>query len=162
MDPISDFLGGSTTANEKAEYWRAYTASLLFQNPDTKEDLLKSAETLAKEVCRQLSRVIPPGTPELGEDYKKRLREISNTVTLFAAEMRCQRGYYEIEGEIRPGDLFDEKRMEDIGGIADDEDCGPFYVTCILSRGWVRRPHRGSKEEQNRICKARVLVACAS
>lgn len=131
---------------------------MLFQNPDTKEDLSKSAEVLTKEVCRQLSRVLPPETPEMSEGFKIRLQEISNTATLLAAEMRCQRGYYELERDIRPGDVFDEWRMEDIGGVADDEDGGPFYVTCILSRGWVRRAYRGSKEEQNRICKARVLV----
>jgi hypothetical protein len=49
--------------------------------------------------------------------------------------------------------------MEDIDGNADDEDGGQsFYVACVLSKGWVKRPYRGSKETQDRICKARVLV----
>jgi hypothetical protein len=72
--------------------------------------------------------------------------------------MKCQRGFFDIEDDVCAGVPFDERKMEEMGGIAYEEDGGEYVVTCVLSKGWVKRPYRGSSEELGRICKARVLV----
>jgi hypothetical protein len=85
-------LKGSATANEKTEYWRAYSTSLLFQSPETKERLVRKAEALAAEIWKYTCgiRIGEEHVLEPAEPYRRRLCKIAFSVTSLAAEMKCQ------------------------------------------------------------------------
>ena len=92
----------------------------------------------------------------LSESQSEALQERLRKAVLLAAELRCQRGAYEIEDNIKLGDPYDETRMDDVGFTV--EACEKPVVLCILSKGWVRRPFAGSDRVDSRVYKARVLV----
>jgi hypothetical protein len=94
---------------------------------------------------------------ELSESQSEALQDRLRKAVLLAAELRCQRGAYEIEDDIQLGEPYDEKRMDDVGFTV--EACVTPVVLCILSKGWVRRPFAGSDIVDSRVYKARVLVA---
>lgn len=77
------------------------------------------------------------------------------------AEMRCQRGHYELEPLTGPV-LFDEETMEDIDsedrGESENGGCSIQVVRVVMSSGIVKRPYAGSDEVIGRIGKMRVLV----
>lgn len=140
---------------EKAEYWRAYTKSLLFQNPQTKEGLTQVAQ-MATELIEclhsvQNEGVFRPGYIGLVED------SIKSSMTL-AAEIKCQRGAYELDSSVHLGDPFDETKMVNVI-FSDDYEVGTeAIVSGIVSNGWVRKSYAGSTDIEARICKARVVV----
>lgn len=87
------------------------------------------------------------------------LREIFHAIFITAAELRCQRGLYEVE-QLQPGVEFDEDLMDDL----DNKEFGSevkMVVKVVLSNGIVKRPCRGSEEVIGRVCKPRVLICQA-
>ena len=75
---------------------------------------------------------------------------------VLAAELKCQRFAYGIDHNIVVGEPYDESRMDN---IKFDEDAYETpVISCILSKGLVRRPFAGSDEAYSRVYKARVLV----
>lgn len=139
---------------EKREYWRAYTCSLLFQNKDVADSLL--AVDAYQAVLANFYELVQREKKELPESQSEALRERLRKVMHLAAELRCQRGAYEIDNNIQLGEPYDETRMDDVGFTEDA--CETPIVLCILSKGFVRRPFAGSDRVDSRVYKARVLV----
>jgi hypothetical protein len=149
----------SEVANEKTDYWRAYTASLLFQHPDTQKKIGSSAEFVSQDLLDNVLVKLQSGEVKLHPESFGHLVKIFESAIILAAELKCQRACYEIESGIVPGVRYDKSRMRDVGGEADDEDDeSSWIVTCVLSKGWIKRPFHGSSDGPVRICKARVLV----
>jgi hypothetical protein len=75
---------------------------------------------------------------------------------ILASELKCQRGIYEMDYNIRAGDPYDDLRMEEATCAEDfGEDA---MVGVVLSKGWIKLPFRGAENVEEIICKARVLV----
>lgn len=77
-------------------------------------------------------------------------------------DMRCQRGWYELDPVIQPGKVFSSDSMNDFKNSADPDEMedGQYgYVTAIVAKGIVRKPYKGSMEIVTRITKARVNLA---
>jgi len=83
------------------------------------------------------------------------LQDILHSVMYLAARLRCQRGVYEVDESVQLGDPYNDETMVDIKD-PDVEDHAT--VSCIISRGLVKRPYKGATDVEELICKARVLV----
>lgn len=92
----------------------------------------------------------------LSESKAGALQQRLRKAMVLAAELKCQRGAYELDDNIMIGDPYDETRMDDVGFTEDT--CETPVVSCILSKGWVRRPFAGAERVDSRVYKARVLV----
>jgi hypothetical protein len=62
-----------------------------------------------------------------------------------------------MDDNIRMGDPYDDERMTNALHTGDEGD-SQAVVSCVIAKGWVKRPYAGSKDILGRICKARVLV----
>jgi hypothetical protein len=146
----SGSLDNSST-KEKCEYWRSYTASLLFQNPQLQESFDTVSNLLTEDLQSSLSALLsePSRLPAL--------KDILHSTVMIYVSLKCQRDVYEIEDDVKPGIDFDESRMDDIEFTQlDSQERG--VVTCVLAKGWVRRSYRGSKDVVGRVCNARVTI----
>ena len=139
---------------ERKEFWRAYTCSLLFQNSDIAGSIL--AGDGYEPFLARLYELVQREKKELSESLSKALQDRLQKAVLLAAELRCQRGVYEIEDNIKPGDPYNETWMDDVGFTV--ETCETPVVLCILSKGWVRKSFAGSDRVDSQVYKARVLV----
>lgn len=142
---------------EKAEYWRAYTKSLLFQNPRAR-DCIKDVLPLSTHILDHLLAV-QVGENKPVNEYMEAVRKSLVNARILAADLGCQRGVYQIDDDIRIGERYDDSRMTDALFTAEVGD--RVVVYCILSKGWVKRAYMGAKKIDVRICKARVIVGTA-
>jgi len=86
------------------------------------------------------------------------LREWLYSVIILAAELKCQRGVFEVDESVKLGELYDDQRMFDVKIVVDEENTRHAIVSAILSKGVVRRSYAGAEEVQAQICRTRVLV----
>jgi hypothetical protein len=142
---------------EKAEYWRAYTKSLLFQNPSARE-CIQDVLPLSTHLLDHLLWV-QVGENKPVNEYMEAVQKSLVNARILAAELGCQRGVYEIDDDISIGDKYDDSRMTDAMFTAEVGE--RVIVYCILSKGWVKRAYMGAKKIDVRICKARVIVGTA-
>lgn len=101
-----------------------------------------------------VTQLLQPAPPKVNN---KALRQIIRAVFITAAEMKCQRGHYEIE-RIPVGAEFDEDFMENADKAVDPDDKATHYVRVVMSEGIVKRPYRGSSEEVGRVWAPQVFV----
>lgn len=109
-----------------------------------------------------VSLVLPDaGAPELSLD-EKALYNILYEVVVTAAEMKCQRGMFDIEN-VQLGGKFHSKTMEDCSGEEWEEDKRKrgLVVKTVLSDGIIKRPYRNAGQAVGRACKARVIAGPA-
>ncbi|KAF8544619.1 hypothetical protein BDD12DRAFT_814954 [Trichophaea hybrida] len=144
---------GTSSSLEKAEFWRAYTASLLFQNRQYEANL-KDVSPQSADLYEIFGKVLRD-SPSISRNYTILLQEILRSVMLLAARLRCQRGVYEVDESAQVGDRYNDETMIEIKN-PDIEDHAT--VSCIISRGLVKRSYKGATEVLELICKARVLV----
>lgn len=146
----SDTSGSS----ERAEFWRAYTASLLYQNHEVKERL-KDVDIISSDL-RVLFSKVQEGLPLTVASHMNSCREYLHSAMDLAAQLRCQRGVYEVDESIKLGDRYDDERMVSLDNPdLDLEDADRAFVSGIMSKGVVRKAFAGAKEQ---ICKARVII----
>jgi hypothetical protein len=74
---------------------------------------------------------------------------------IVAAELRCQRGSYEIDGNVQLEDIFDEASMEDVSCTKEVEELKGTLVSAVISRGVVKTV---GEKVVARVSKARVVV----
>ncbi|KAF8538628.1 hypothetical protein BDD12DRAFT_884744 [Trichophaea hybrida] len=159
-DGVSE--GDTSSTLERAEYWRAYTASLLFQNTKVQK-ILQDVQKESDDLLHILSNVQTTPSdllPEYISDFQRILRNLRT----LGAQLRCQRAVYEIDHSVTPGQPYDETRMDGVQ-VAELENVDHrkerAYVTCVLSNGIVKKKLEGLEKVETRICKARVLVTVA-
>lgn len=173
-----------TPNSDRAEFWRAYTASMLFQNAELQQSL-SSAPEYEDQVVGLASllyklQAIPVGIEE-GPYYS--LREIITTARTLTAQFRCQRGcVYEVDASVVVGDVYDDTKMTDIrydeddGGSDDggdddvaDRDAGDdgprprhrkkvLLVTSVIANAIIKRPAPRSPHVDAYLSKALVTV----
>ncbi|KAF8243914.1 hypothetical protein K440DRAFT_663817 [Wilcoxina mikolae CBS 423.85] len=149
-------LGDTTKTLEKATFWRAYTSALLFQNPRVQSQL-EQVDPQASGLLSTFNHVLRnPVT--ISDTNMTTLRKWLHSVVILAAELRCQRGVYEVDESVKLGDVYDDKRMLDVKFAVDDENPGHAVVSAVISRGVVKREFVGDTKVQAQICKTRVLV----
>jgi len=140
---------------ERADFWRAYTTSLLFQNEQVKS-VLGTVDVPASELGKLFSKVQVPrrSVAEIP------LRDLLHSIRRLAAQLRCQRGVYEVDDSICLGDRYDDERMVDLENpdLKDTDDVKHARVRAIVSKGVVWKSFTGPSAVVERICKARVLV----
>ena len=137
----------------KAEYWRSYTASLLFQTPEA-EELLNTAVSMHKSMLLGYLADFQAIPTEVTARQDRVLEGLISTVIRVAQELRCQRKTYEVGQRLSLGDTYNGSSMIDL--MFGDE---PAVVSCVVSNGIIRRPFSGSKKVEAQICKARVYVS---
>ncbi|KAF8247965.1 hypothetical protein K440DRAFT_643408 [Wilcoxina mikolae CBS 423.85] len=149
-------IPGNPSAPEIVEYWRAYTKSLLFQHPRVGE-FIQDVSLLSSQLLSQLLAV-QDGQITVVQERFEELKEVLVDAKILAAELGCQRGFYQLDDEISVGDKYDDSRMMDaMCGMDVDEDVEGVVVSCILSKGWVKRAYMRANNGET-ICKAMVLV----
>ena len=154
---VSNFRLDTTSTKESAEYWRAYTASLIFQNLELKGVF----EERAKDLSRKFMARIPVNSAPM-ERYTMTLFEIVHSAIIMSTQMSCQRSIYEIDNSVQLGAPYHSSKMINQDFTDENEEYGDnTRVRCILSNGWVRRDHRSS-ETRMQVCKARVFIEVAS
>ena len=124
------------------------------------EDAHPLARALLDSLCEvQIERRAPGARPARLADrtdpevIKSLIKTLSEVQTL-ATHLACHRHAYEMDN-VRLGDPFDEKTMDYAPQTDIDEGS---VVSCVISRGWVRKEYKGAPEILARICKARVLL----
>ncbi|KAF8245039.1 hypothetical protein K440DRAFT_423899 [Wilcoxina mikolae CBS 423.85] len=154
-----EIRGGDTSGTtERAEFWRVYTASLLYQNPQV-QARLKDVNTLSSNLCKLFSTV-QADPSSITALQTNSFHDCLHSVLDLAAQLRCQRGVYEVDESVQLKDRYDDERMVDIDNPdrKDSEDVDRAFVSGIVSKGVVRSSV-SSNEAQEMICKARVLVS---
>jgi hypothetical protein len=156
MDPrcINLTMPDNAKIPEKAEYWRAYTKSLLFQNPRATECIQDAYPLLTHLIDHLVAVQVGENTPV--QEYMEAVQKSLVNARILAAELGCQRGVYQFDDDIKVGDKYDDSRMTDATSTVEAEE--RVVVFCILSRGWVKRAYMGAKKVDVQICKTRVLV----
>jgi hypothetical protein len=135
-----------------------YTKSLIFQNPENKENL-EDVRPESSDLLEYLGSVHLDTSTPVPEQFKALQKSLVDARVL-AAELGCQRGAcYELDEDIKVGDPYDDERMTTATQTGEvDERDSQAVVSCVIAKGWIKRPYAGSKEIKARICKARVLV----
>lgn len=102
---------------------------------------------------------------KLPSEYVSELQRIIQNLRILGAQLKCQRAAYELDNSVTIGQEYDDSRMHGIQ-VAALEEMDPkkqkAYVTCILSRGIVKKKYKSSAEVEASICRARVLVTVVS
>ncbi|KAF8544621.1 hypothetical protein BDD12DRAFT_481318 [Trichophaea hybrida] len=148
--------------NGRSEYWRAYTISLLFQNPSVRQGLGRDEKGPAHLIA--LFYAVQTNPAELEDKFYLTFKELLHSASELAVELRCQRGVYEVDHDIRIGDVYDDSKMTDVtfstADFDDEEEITQkqAFVSCIIAKGVVRRSFPGSTEVEKQLSKARVLV----
>ncbi|CCX17469.1 Protein of unknown function [Pyronema omphalodes CBS 100304] len=154
--------GDRSNNKDRSEFWRAYTASMLFQM-DSTTIMLNSCEEDAQIILRLLTTM--PTTPlDIDDDSYLAFVDILRNVRRLAAELRCQRSIYEVEQDIHVHQPYDDATMTDVqfsAGLDDDEEVEKrqAVITAVIAKGIVKRPYPGSKEVYAVISKPRVKIA---
>ncbi|KAF8247381.1 hypothetical protein K440DRAFT_661488 [Wilcoxina mikolae CBS 423.85] len=154
--------GDKSDGNGRSEYWRAYTISLLFQNSVVRQGLGRDEEGPAHLIA--LFYAVQTNPVQLEDKFYQTFKELLRSASELAAELRCQRGVYEVDQDIRIGDVYDDSKMTDVtfstADLDDEEENTQkqAFVSCIIAKGVVRRPFPGSAEVEKQLSKARVLV----
>jgi len=139
---------------DRAEFWRAYTTSLMLQNATVKQYL--SAANDQPQYLTTLLCALQRNPIDLDRLFYDTLSELLLKARTLSAEMKCQRGLYEVDNNIQVGDPYDEATMEEIG-FADLDEAREAVVTAIIMKGIIKRPSPISKEVVQ-LGKARVLI----
>ncbi|KAI5812786.1 hypothetical protein BZA77DRAFT_323317 [Pyronema omphalodes] len=141
----------------RTEFWRAYTASMIFQMPDTPATL---------DDCNEEINFILPALMQMAtaffswdDNLIPAFVDIIRTATLLAAQLRCQRSVYEIDYYL--DSPYDETTMTSVDFDLDDEETEKrqAVITAVIARGIVKRPYAGSREIHAVISKPRVKIA---
>jgi len=157
---LTSYATDASPTLEKAEYWRAYTVSLLFQNPQIQK-LLQNVKQESDDLLNILLdvQVAPYHLPP---EYISELQRILRNLRMLRAQLRCQRAVYEVDHSVTVGEEYDESRMQGVQ-VAELENIDPkeetALVSCILSNGIVKKKYEASPEIEAWICRARVLIA---
>jgi hypothetical protein len=152
-------------SSERAEFWRAYTASLLYQNHEVKERL-KDVDIISSDLCVLFSKV-QEGLPLTVASHMNSFREYLHCSMDLAAQLRCQRGVYEVDEIIKLADRYDDGRMVDLDNpdLKDSEDADRAFVSGIMSKGVVRKAFAGATEQTGwtslRRAVSNVVQMCA-
>lgn len=128
--------------------------SLIFQSPGFTHALNNEVEDCMSRVVPALCDLVD-GPHTVDEDS---LRVLIASIFRTAAQMNCQRGFYECESLTHKAD-FDEDKMEDAEKTAELDGKSVYEVRALLSDGIVKRAYRGSPEIIGRISKMRVVLA---
>jgi hypothetical protein len=152
--PLKKYEDSSETS-EKTTFWRAYSCSLLFQNPDYQETI-RALDGQIEDISLIVSHLLTDTRISLTKGSMKWLEDI----VVIAAELKCQRAVHEVDESVVLGSKYDDVAMDDVTDSIVDDDPRTFVVTGIISRGLVRRRCSGSEEVMAYICKTRVLVEC--
>lgn len=150
---------------DKAEFWKAYTTSLMYQNSEYMHHTLGDS-FIDWHVWRLQNHLWLVSTQNAFEivpqaDTFEKLKGFIRSVMVLAHDLQCQRGVYEFDHTVQLGDRYDESKMHDVKltDMEDFEKDGKVaIVSCILSKGWVRKVYSGSVDIDACICKARVTV----
>ena len=174
-----------TPNHDRSGFWRAYTASMLFQNTQLQQSQ-SSNEDYEEQVHRLVSLLywLQEKPPHIEEAPYNNLREIIAKARSLTAQLRCQRGaVYEVDTSIKVGDVYDSTMMTDIRFMADYDDGGSdggdgdavdgdggdgsrrprrrkkeLLVTSIIANAIVKRPAPKSAQVDVCLSKARVTV----
>lgn len=143
----------ATGCPEKAEKWRAYTASMLYQSPAIRP-MIEDVSEVQTSIVGTINHMFDSDTV-VDASQAEKLEEILKTASNLGAQMKCQRGYCELDFDTMPGDTWDSTRM---GDIRKSDDNDGAKVDWVISRGIVKRPWKGSNEVDERICPSRVIL----
>ena len=174
-----------TPNRDRSEFWRAYTASMLFQSTQVQQSH-PSIEEYEEQVQRLVTLLywLQDNPPQIEEGSYNNLREIITKARNLTAQLRCQRGaVYEVDTSIKLGDAYDSTTMTDILFLADYDDGGSdsgdddaadgdggdgsrrprrrkkeLLVTSIIANAIVKRPAPKSAKVDLYLSKARVTV----
>ncbi|KAF8542986.1 hypothetical protein BDD12DRAFT_875504 [Trichophaea hybrida] len=154
--------GDQSSCHEKSEFWRAYTISLLFQNPEV-QHILGEVKDETRNILSYLNALLVEPL-QLDNQAYELLKDVARCARMLAAEFRCQRAFYEVDQSIKLRDPYDPNTMEDVRNSADvdvDEDeefLDQAIVSCIVAKRLVRRPFAGSMDVAAPLSKAKVLI----
>ncbi|KAF8245503.1 hypothetical protein K440DRAFT_634216 [Wilcoxina mikolae CBS 423.85] len=150
-------FGDISATLERADFWRAYTTSLLFQNQQV-QSRLNAVDIPASELGKLLGKVQVPRRSVA----ESPLRELIRSVMHLTAQLRCQRGVYEVDDSIRPGQRYEDERMVDPKNPdLETDEASRASVRAVLSNGLVWKSFTGAGAVEERIFKARVVVVIA-
>jgi hypothetical protein len=140
----------------KAEHWRVYTASLLYQHPGV-QAALRNVQTLSEELLA-LFQQVQTDPYVMSQRSLDTLQNHLRSAIVLAAQLKCQNQYYEIREDVKLDDLYETANMVYIKnqGLQEMQD---ILVTCIISKSVVKRVYDGADDVITEICKARVLVS---
>jgi hypothetical protein len=141
---------------DRSEFWRAYTASMIFQVSGVKKSLAEGEDQVVTLVALlyQLQSV------SIEDHSFSSLKSLLSSAKTLAAELKCQRPVYEVDHSICIGDPYDDTTMVDISFCDDEEsEQRQMVVTGIIAKGVVKRPFPGSPDVDAQLAKARVKVA---
>ena len=140
----------------KAEFWRAYAASLLYQHHGV-QAALRDVQVLSEDLLALL-RQVQTDPIVMSKRSLEALQNHLRSAVVLASQLKCQSQYYEIRNDVKLGDLYESAKMiyvKDLG-LQEMED---ILVSCIVSKSVVKRAYDGADGVIAEICKARVLVS---
>lgn len=140
----------------KAEFWRAYAASLLYQHPGV-QDALRDVQALSEELLA-LFRQVQTDPTVISRRSLDTLQNHLRSAIVLAAQLKCQNQYYEIRDNVKLGDKYETAKMNHVKNLGLQE-MDDILVNCIVSKSVVKRAYDGADDVITEICKARVLVS---
>ncbi|TGZ77593.1 hypothetical protein EX30DRAFT_343957 [Ascodesmis nigricans] len=146
--------GDKSEHQQKAAQWLALTRSRLF----TDNSLAPTALLLYThlDALHALYTSIFPASPPSISAIRQKLTEVLTFAIKLVCEMRCQRGEYVLDDELRPIDRYEAKRMTEATmkeGVFELE--GRAEVELVIARRWERR----GNGEKVALGKGLVLVS---
>jgi hypothetical protein len=139
----------------KSEFWRAYTASLLYQHPGV-QAALENVNALSEELLA-LFRQVQTDPTDMSKPSLENLKKHLRFAIVLAAQFKCQSQFYDIYDDVKLGDPYKTAKMVYVKNLGLQETAD-ILVTCIISKTVVKRAYDGAAKAITDICKARVLV----
>jgi len=144
---------GTPDMQEKVEYWRQYTATLLYQSQKVRNSWPEMANKAAVVFLAEVEGYMKDIDKSYSRDLLEELVEILEEAIALSARLKCLK--VSSDSDISPGDSFDASCMTEAINAEEDEYYeGNYVVSCVLSRGYAKLSGQCIKW----LCKTRVLV----
>lgn len=144
---------------DRSEFWRHYTACMITQAPESQENLLRCCDEITGWVVNGLSMLMQYAFTD--EEWRE-LYGLVKIVLQLWQDLKCQRGYYELDTVVKPNDVFAPESMDDFKNFMetspDLDTRDTVTATVLVARGFVRKPFKGSEEVMTGISKTRVVL----
>ncbi|KAL7266275.1 hypothetical protein RUND412_011185 [Rhizina undulata] len=154
MENIVETLGP-----DKTQEWRVYNILRLRNSPQINQSKETRINEIVDKALGILSSITEPREDRISPDVRlQKLRSIIRSAAELATELKTQKAVFEVEYGVEPDVAFDPEAMLEIQFKEEPEalKARRAMVSCVISRGWIKKGGGGNVDDLCRICLARV------
>ncbi|KAL7267120.1 hypothetical protein RUND412_010306 [Rhizina undulata] len=141
--------------------WRVYNIMRLRNAPQIKHHRESRIDQIVDMTLSILSSVVEPRDDKISPAARRqKLRLIVSSAAELATELKTQKAVFEIDQSVEPDVAYDPEAMSEIQFKEEPEELQArrAMVSCVISRGWIKKGGGGNMDDWCRICLGMVKV----